>query len=46
MSIRLKSAYEELEGNDGYRVLIDRLWPRGLAKADLKLDSWLNAFLH
>ena len=29
--------------NDGYRVLIDRLWPRGLKKQDIALDAWLKA---
>jgi uncharacterized protein YeaO (DUF488 family) len=42
MSIRLKRAYDKPEEDDGYRVLVDRLWPRGLSKADLKLDSWLK----
>jgi len=42
MSICLKRAYDKPERDDGYRVLIDRLWPRGLSKVDLKLDSWLK----
>jgi hypothetical protein len=33
MDVRLKRAYESAESADGYRVLIDRLWPRGLARA-------------
>lgn len=40
MDIRLKRAYEPAEGSDGYRVLIDRLWPRGLSRQHAKLDEW------
>jgi uncharacterized protein YeaO (DUF488 family) len=42
MSIRLKRAYVAPASDDGYRVLVDRLWPRGIAKEDLKLDGWLK----
>ena len=38
--IKLKRAYEPASPADGYRVLVDRLWPRGIAKADLKIDCW------
>ena len=38
--IRLKRAYEPAAASDGYRVLVDRLWPRGLRKADAHLDEW------
>jgi uncharacterized protein YeaO (DUF488 family) len=38
--IRIKRAYDPPARNDGTRILIDRLWPRGLAKAELKLDGW------
>lgn len=38
--IKLKRAYEPASSDDGYRVLVDRLWPRGIAKANLKIDSW------
>lgn len=38
--IALKRAYEKPAASDGRRVLVDRLWPRGLAKAALKLDAW------
>ena len=38
--IGLKRAYEPAEPGDGYRVLVDRLWPRGLSKQDLPLDLW------
>lgn len=35
-----KRAYEPYAPSDGYRVLIDRLWPRGVSKADAHLDAW------
>lgn len=38
--IKLKRAYEKAEKSDGVRVLVDRLWPRGVSKAKLKLDRW------
>ena len=40
MSIRLKRAYDAPASDDGYRVLVDRLWPRGLTKEKLRLDAW------
>jgi uncharacterized protein YeaO (DUF488 family) len=40
VDIRLKRAYEPASPSDGYRVLIDRLWPRGLSKQQAKLDEW------
>ena len=40
MDIRLKRAYEPAAPADGYRVLIDRLWPRGLSRPQAKLDDW------
>jgi uncharacterized protein YeaO (DUF488 family) len=40
MDIRLKRAYEPALPSDGYRVLIDRLWPRGVSKKKAKLDEW------
>ena len=40
MDIRLKRAYEPASPSDGYRVLIDRLWPRGVSKERAKLDEW------
>jgi len=36
--IRLKRAYEPPSSDDGQRVLVDRLWPRGLRKADAAID--------
>ena len=40
MDVRLKRAYDPPESTDGYRVLIDRLWPRGVSRERAKLDSW------
>lgn len=40
MDIRLKRAYEPARPADGYRVLIDRLWPRGVSRERAKLDEW------
>ena len=40
--IYVKRAYEPLENNDGKRFLVDRLWPRGLKKTQLKIDRWLK----
>jgi uncharacterized protein YeaO (DUF488 family) len=37
-TIRLLRAYEAPDG--GFRILVDRLWPRGLAKADAEIDDW------
>lgn len=42
MAIILKRAYEPAESQDGYRVLIDRLWPRGVSKDEAKIDQWLK----
>ena len=39
--ILVKRVYEPASKSDGFRVLVDRLWPRGLAKSDAKLDLWL-----
>jgi uncharacterized protein YeaO (DUF488 family) len=41
--IGIKRAYEAPSAADGLRILIDRLWPRGIAKAALKLDAWPRA---
>lgn len=40
MIIRLKRIYEQPEDTDGFRVLTDRLWPRGISKEKAKLDLW------
>lgn len=40
MSLGIRRAYEPAAPEDGYRVLIDRLWPRGVARADAGIDEW------
>lgn len=40
MSIAVKRVYEPAAKTDGYRVLVDRLWPRGIKKEDAALDVW------
>lgn len=40
MTIRLSRAYEEPGRDDGRRVLVDRVWPRGRSRASLMLDAW------
>jgi uncharacterized protein YeaO (DUF488 family) len=40
MDVRLKRAYETASPEDGYRVLVDRLWPRGVSKEQAELDEW------
>jgi uncharacterized protein YeaO (DUF488 family) len=42
MTVVLKRVYEEPSPHDGARVLVDRLWPRGLKKTDVALDAWLK----
>jgi uncharacterized protein YeaO (DUF488 family) len=39
--IRVKRVYNEPSGDDGFRVLVDRLWPRGMKKGDVRVDLWL-----
>jgi uncharacterized protein YeaO (DUF488 family) len=41
-NIRVKRAYEPPDTEDGLRILIDRLWPRGISKTALKLDEWVK----
>lgn len=38
--IQCKRVYEQVSPDDGYRVLVDRLWPRGVKKTDLAYDEW------
>lgn len=40
--LRLKRAYEPAEPSDGTRILVDRLWPRGVSKAKASLDDWIK----
>jgi uncharacterized protein YeaO (DUF488 family) len=42
MSIWLKRVYDEPTRNDGHRVLVDRIWPRGISKEKAKIDAWLK----
>jgi len=38
--VRVRRVYEEAEDGDGYRVLVDRIWPRGVTKTKAALDEW------
>lgn len=40
--VRIKRVYEKPETKDGYRVLVDRLWPRGIKKEAAKIDLWMR----
>lgn len=42
MTFRIKRVYEKPAATDGMRVLVDRLWPRGLKKTDAKIDLWMK----
>ena len=42
MQIKLKRAYEIPSNDDGLRILVERLWPRGLTKADAAIDHWMK----
>jgi uncharacterized protein YeaO (DUF488 family) len=42
MVIKLKRAYDAPEPGDGFRVLVDRLWPRGVSKSSARIDLWLK----
>ena len=41
-NVKLKRAYESVDSEDGARVLVDRLWPRGVSKEDAALDQWMK----
>jgi len=41
-NLRIKRVYEPPDGADGFRVLVDRLWPRGLSRERAKIDLWLK----
>ena len=43
MNIQCKRVYDPAEKSDGYRVLVDRLWPRGVKKTDLVFNEWDKA---
>ena len=40
--IKLKRVYEQAEPSDGFRILADRLWPRGISKEEAHVDEWLR----
>jgi uncharacterized protein YeaO (DUF488 family) len=42
MNIQIKRVYEKPDGQDGFRILVDRLWPRGLTKEKAAADLWLK----
>ncbi|WP_342085922.1 DUF488 domain-containing protein [Dyadobacter sp. OTU695] len=42
MTIKTKRVYEPVVATDGYRVLVDRLWPRGLTKEAARIDRWMK----
>lgn len=42
MNVRIKRVYEKPDENDGTRILVDRLWPRGLTKEKARVDFWLK----
>ena len=41
-NIKLKRAYDPPESTDGARILVDRLWPRGVKKEDAAIDEWMK----
>lgn len=40
--LKLKRAYEKADKADGLRILVDRLWPRGITKEKAKIDNWMK----
>ena len=42
MNIQIKRIYEDVSGDDGKRILVDRLWSRGISKENAHLDLWLK----
>ncbi len=40
--VAIKRIYEDASEKDGYRILVDRLWPRGVSKEEAKLDEWIK----
>lgn len=40
LKIKCKRVYDDAADNDGYRLLVDRIWPRGVSKEEAKLDEW------
>jgi uncharacterized protein YeaO (DUF488 family) len=42
MKVSIKRVYEKPDASDGFRVLVDRLWPRGVSKEHAEVDEWLK----
>jgi len=42
MHVQIKRVYEDPDDGDGNRILVDRLWPRGLTKAKARVDLWMK----
>jgi uncharacterized protein YeaO (DUF488 family) len=42
MGVKVKRVYDKPAKSDGHRVLVDRLWPRGLKKSEARIDEWLR----
>lgn len=42
MAVRLKRVYDTPASGDGYRILVERLWPRGISKEHAKVDRWIK----
>ncbi|HLR79725.1 MAG TPA: DUF488 domain-containing protein [Bacillota bacterium] len=42
MSVHVKRVYEDAHEDDGVRILVDRIWPRGVSKEDAALDDWMK----
>jgi uncharacterized protein YeaO (DUF488 family) len=42
MTIEIKRVYDDPDPDDGSRILVDRIWPRGVSKADAHLDAWVK----
>jgi uncharacterized protein YeaO (DUF488 family) len=42
MNIQLKRVYQAASQGDGYRLLVDRIWPRGLGKEEARIDDWMK----
>ena len=40
LKLKIKRVYDEVANNDGYRLLVDKIWPRGVSKEDAQLDEW------
>ena len=42
MMINVKRVYEDKSSNDGFRILVDRLWPRGVSREKARIDLWIK----